>query len=182
MIYDYNLIADSAILEHNVHVGRQSYIMAGAYISKDVKIGDNCFIGYNTIIRPGVIIGDNTHIRSLCFVAEGAKIGKNCKIIQLSNICKDCVIEDDVFFGTGVLTYDTKKISHGRDYKPYGQPPYICRGARIGSGVRINPGVTIAMCSMIDAASVVTKDTEPYGRYRGFPAKKIGVISEEERI
>jgi len=182
MIYDYNLIADSAILEYNVHVGRKSHIMAGAYISKDVKIGDNCFIGYNTIIRPGVIIGDNTHIRSLCFVAEGAKIGKNCKIIQLSNICKDCIIEDDVFFGTGVLTYDTKKISHRRDYKPYGQPPYICRGARIGSGVRINPGIIIGMCSMIDAASVVTKSTDPYGRYRGFPAIKIGEISEEERI
>ncbi len=127
-------IAETAIIEMGVIIGPGTQIMHGAYISKHVRIGKNCFIGYNSIIRPGVVIGDNTHIRSLVFVAEGAKIGKNCKIIQLSNLCKDIVIEDDVFFGTGVLTYDTKKISHRRDYKPHGEPPYICKGTRIGSG------------------------------------------------
>lgn len=179
MIYE---IAKTAIVEENVEIGVGTQIMAGAYISKNVKIGKNCFIGYNTVVRPCVIIGDNSHIRSLCFVAENVIVGKNCKVIQLSNLCKGCVLEDDVFFGTGVLTYDTKKISHRRNYKPFGEPPYICRGARVGSGVRINPGVVIGICSMIDAASVVTKDTDPYGIYRGTPAKKIGEILKEEKI
>lgn len=182
MIHGSAKIAKSAIIEKNVEIGVGTIIEAGAVISRDVKIGKNCFIGYHTVIRPGVVIGDNSEVRSLCFVAEGATIGKNCKIIQFSNICKNCTIEDDVFFGTGVLTYDTKKISHRRKYKPYGDPPYFCRGSRIGSGVRVNPGVIIGECSMIDAASVVTKDTKPYGRYRGFPAKKIGEISKDEKI
>ena len=175
-------IAKTAIIEQNVHIGDGTQIMAGAYISHDVIIGKNCFIGYNTIIRPYVKIGDNSHVRSLCFVAENASIGKNCKIIQLSNICKNCVLEDDVFFGTGVLTYDTKKVSHRRNYKPVGHPPYICRGARVASGVRINPGVTIGVCSMIDAGSIVTKNTEKNTRYRGTPAIKIGLLSEDEII
>jgi acetyltransferase-like isoleucine patch superfamily enzyme len=175
-------IANTAVLEENVEIGVGTKVMHGAYISKNVKIGKNCFIGYNTVIRPDVVIGDETHIRSLCFVAEGAKIGSNCKIIQLSNVCKDCVIEDDVFLGTGVLLYDTKKISHRRNYKPLGEPPYICRGSRLGSGSLINPGVRIAEFSMIDAGSIVTRDTEPYGRYRGTPARFIGKITEEETI
>jgi acetyltransferase-like isoleucine patch superfamily enzyme len=176
------IIAKTAVIEEGVMIGEGTQVMHGAYISKGTIIGKNCFIGYNTVIRPNVTIGDGTHIRSLCFVAEGAKIGKNCKIIQLSNLCKDIVLEDDVFFGTGVLTCDTKKISHRRKYKPFGQPPYIKRGSRIGSGVRIIPGVVIAECTMVDVASVVTKDTEPYGQYRGTPARKIKEISEEEKI
>ena len=175
-------IAPTAIVEMGVTIGAGTKVMAGAYISKNVRIGKNCFIGYNTVIRPGVLIGDNSQVRSLCFVAENVSIGKNCKIIQFSNLCKNLVLEEDVFFGTGVLTYDTKKISHSRNYKPVGEPPYVCKGARIGSGVKINPGVTIRECTMIDAGSVVTKDTEPYGRYRGSPARWLGEIAEDERI
>jgi UDP-2-acetamido-3-amino-2,3-dideoxy-glucuronate N-acetyltransferase len=175
-------IAPTAVIETGVTIGAGTEVMHGAYISTKVTIGRNCFIGYNTVIRPNVIIGDNSHVRSLVFVAENVSIGKNCKIIQFSNLCKNLVLEDDVFLGTGVLTYDTKKISHMRNYKPIGEPPYICRGSRVGSGVRINPGVTIMEGSMIDAASVVTKDTEPYGKYRGFPAIKIGEVPENERV
>jgi acetyltransferase-like isoleucine patch superfamily enzyme len=175
-------IAKTAILESDVIIDEGAQIMAGAYISKNTRIGKNCFVGYNTVIRPGVVVGDGSHIRSLCFVAENVTIGKNCKIIQLTNLCKGCIIEDDVFLGTGVLTYDTKKISHSRNYKPYGQPPYICKGARIASGVRINPGITIGMCSSVDAGSIVTHDTEAYGIYRGTPARKIGEIPKKERI
>jgi acetyltransferase-like isoleucine patch superfamily enzyme len=171
-----NLISDKA------KVGKNTTIEYGAVISEDVIIGDNCFIGYHTIVRPGVVIGDNTEIRSLCFVAEGASIGSGVKVIQLSNICKDCVIEDDVFFGTGVLTFDTKRISHKRGYKPVGQPPHIERGARIGSGVCLYPDVVVGRNSMIYAGSLVTKSTEPYGIYRGQPAVKIGEVPKDERI
>jgi len=182
MIHDTVEIAKTATVEEGVEIGEGSKIMHGAYISTNVKIGKNCFIGYNSVIRPGVVIGDESQIRSLCFVAEGVKIGKKCKIIQLSNLCKDLVLEDEVFFGTGVLTCDTKKISHQRNYKPLGEPPYICRGSRIGSGVSINPGVVIAECSMIDSASVVTKDTEAFCQYRGTPARKLKPLSKEEII
>ena len=175
-------IAETAIVEKNVIIGHGTKIMAGAYISKNTIIGKNCFIGYNTIIRPGVKIGDRSQVRSLCFIAENVSIGKDCKVIQLTNLCKNCVLEDDVFLGTGVLTYDTKRISHSRKYPPYGQPPYISKGARVASGVRINPGVTIGICSSIDAGSIVTRDTEAYGIYRGTPAIKIGKIPREERI
>lgn len=182
MIHNTVEIAKTAVVEDGVEIGEGSKIMHGAYISTNVKIGKNCFVGYNSVLRPGVILGDGTQIRSLCFLAENAKLGKNCKIIQLSNLCKDIILEDEVFFGTGVLTCDTKKISHQRNYKPFGEPPYICRGSRIGSGVKINPGVRIAECSMIDTASVVTKDTEAFCQYRGTPARKLKRLSEEEII
>lgn len=172
----YNLISPDSL------IGEGTEIEYGAVISKGVIIGKNCFIGYHTIIRPLVLIGDGSEIRSLCFVAEGAIIGKSVKIIQFTNICKGCIIEDNVMIATGVKTFDTRKISHKRGYKPHGEPPYIEYGARIGSGVLIQPGVRIGRNSMIQAGSVVTKDTDPYGIYRGHPARKIGEVKDEERI
>ena len=170
------------LIEKTAVIGKNTIIEYGAVISDGVVIGDDCFIGYHTIIRPNVRIGDGSEIRSLCFVAESAKIGRGVKIIQLSNICKRCVIEDDVFFGAGVLTFDTKKISWKRDYSPFGQPPHIERGARIGSGVSIFPSVRVGYNSMIYAGSLLTKSTDPYGIYRGQPAIKIGEIPENERV
>ncbi len=170
------------IISENATIGQNTIIEYGAVISDGVVIGDNCFIGYHTIIRPNVTIGNGSEIRSICFVAEGAKIGNRVKIIQFANICKGCVIEDDVFFAIGVITFNTKKISHQREYDSFGQPPYIERGARIGSGVRIYPGVRIGYNSMIYAGSLVTKSTDPYGIYRGQPAKLVGMVPEDERI
>lgn len=171
-----NYIDDSSI------IGKNTKIKHGAVISKNVIIGDNCFIGYNTIIRPNVTIGNGTEIRSLCFVAEGASIGSGVKIIQLSNICKKCVIEDNVFIGPNFITVDTKKISHLRGYTPQSEPPYIEYGARIGGGVLVLPGVRVGRNSMIYAGSLLTKSTEPFGKYKGRPAIKIGEVSTREII
>jgi len=170
------------LIEKTAVIGKNTIIEYGAVISNGVIIGDNCFIGYHTVIRPNAIIGDGSEIRSLCFVGESSKIGRSVKITQFASICKRCIIEDDVFFGIGVLTFDTKKIAHQRDYSPFGQPPYIERGARIGTGVRIFPDVRIGHNSMIYAGSLLTKSTDPCGIYRGQPAIKIGEIPENERV
>jgi acetyltransferase-like isoleucine patch superfamily enzyme len=170
----YNLISE------NTTIGNNTNIEYGAVVSDNVIIGDDCFIGYHTVIRPGVTIGNGSEIRALNFIAEGAKIGNGVKIIQLTNVCKEAVIEDNVFIGTGVLFFDTKKISHQRPYSPYGEPAYIEYGARIGSGVLLYPSVRVGKNSMIYAGSYVTKSTDPYGIYRGQPAVKIGEVNPEE--
>ena len=172
----YNMISENAIIGNNTN------IEYGAVVSDNVVVGDNCFIGYHTIIRPNVIIGNGSEIRSLNFVAEGAQIGNGVKIIQLTNICKKAVIEDNVFIGTGVLFFDTKKISHQRSYSSYSEAPYIEYGARIGSGVLLYPAVRVGRNSMIYAGSYVTKSTDPYGIYRGQPAVKIAETKNDERI
>lgn len=172
----YNLISKRA------NIGNNTRIEYGAVISDNVIIGDDCFIGYHAVIRPSVIIGNRSEVRSLTYVAEGVKIGNGVKIIQFTNVCKKAVIEDNVFIGTGVLFFDTKKISHQRSYVPYGEAPYIEFGARIGSGVLLYPAVRVGRNSLIYAGSYVTKSTEPYGIYKGQPAVKIGEVKNDERI
>ncbi|HML05233.1 MAG TPA: acetyltransferase, partial [Methanobacterium sp.] len=75
-----------------------NYVSSKAVVSKDVKMGDNCFIfelsniqysvkiGNNTVIWSGCYIGDHTTLEENCFLASHAvvachsKLGKNCFI------------------------------------------------------------------------------------------------------
>ena len=58
------------------------------------------------------------------------------------------------------------------------QPVHIGRGAYIGNGAMIMPGVTIGECAVIGAGSVVTHDVPPYMVAVGNPARIIKRIEE----
>ena len=55
-------------------------------------------------------------------------------------------------------------------------PVNIKKGAWIGAGAIILPGITIGECSVVAAGAVVTKDIPPYTMVAGVPAKVIKKI------
>jgi UDP-3-O-[3-hydroxymyristoyl] glucosamine N-acyltransferase len=71
------IIASSATIEENVHIGGDSYIgqnttiLANSYIGQRVSIGDNC------IIYPNVSILNDTQIGDNCIIGAGAVIGSD---------------------------------------------------------------------------------------------------------
>ncbi len=67
-----------------IHIGRYSAVAFGAAIlthdwvngvTRDVRIGDNCFIGAHAIILPGVTIGDNCIVAAASVVARDVPSG-----------------------------------------------------------------------------------------------------------
>lgn len=142
-----------------------SHIMQGAIVEgNNVKIGSGGQVGYNSIVRNNARIGENVYISHLCCIADGT------------------IIEDDVFIGPSVTLTNTRHICHGRDEIFTGErkPIVVRRGARIGAGATILPGVTIGEESEIGAGSVVTKDTLPYCQYIGVPAHFTKKVPKEE--
>lgn len=148
------------------------FISPGAMVDDSALIGERSFIGHNVVIEasggkyPQTIIGRHVCIQHLCTITAGM------------------VIEDDVFMGPCVCTLNTRHIGHGRKYESAGKrtPPVICRGARVGGGAVILPGVVIGEEAEIGAGAVVVKDCEPYSTYVGNPARKIRTIPEDERL
>ena len=57
--------------------------------------------------------------------------------------------------------------------------PSICKGAWIGAGSTILPGVTIGKHAIVGAASVVTKSVPDYAVAVGNPAKVIKYLDKE---
>lgn len=125
-------------------------------------------------------IGDGTRIWQYCVVLPGARIGRNC------NICSHCFIEDDVVIGDnvtikcGVQIWNGMRIEDGvfigpnatfcNDRHPvsgngagFKQEPVIVRkGAMVGAGATILPGVEIGEGGVVGAGATVTKSVAPF--------------------
>ena len=87
------------------------------------------------------------------------------------------IIEDNVFVGHGVMfTNDVYPRAMGFwELKK----TLVERGASIGSGSVILPGLTIGRGSLIGGGSVVTKDVAANTIVVGNPARMIKDLSEE---
>lgn len=119
-------------------------------------------------IHHSVEIGEDCKIHSHVWIGEGVKIGNNVKIQAFSFIPSGIIIEDNVFIGPRVTFTNDK-------YPPSGGKAWlktiVGRGASIGAGAVILPGLAIGQNARIGAGSVVTKDVFPDVVVCGNPAQ-----------
>ena len=109
--------------------------------------------------------------------ADRVMIGKNVFINSNSLMMGrgGITIEDEVMIAANV-----QLISNNHD--PYERQVLICkpvlikRGAWIGAGATILPGVTVGKYAIVGAASVVTHDVPDYAVVVGSPAKVVKML------
>jgi acetyltransferase-like isoleucine patch superfamily enzyme len=133
----------------NFHAGLRVRLWA----KKTLVIGDYFYIGRDSQIETDCVIGK--------YVIIGNKVG--------------IVGRYDHFYqqiGTPIrLSSRIRDLDY--DWKGLDSITIIEDDVWIGYGSTILSGVKIGTGSLIAAASVVTKDVEPYSIYGGFPAKKL---------
>lgn len=151
-------------------------------ISSDVRLGQNVRLS-RFINLYGCEIGDETKIGAFVEIQKNARIGRRCKISSHSFICEGVEIQDGVFIGHGVMftndRYPRATNVHGAlqtedDWKV--EPTVVMKGASIGSGSTILPGLTVGEDSIVGAGSVVTKNVPANSIVAGNPARLIRVI------
>lgn len=113
---------------------------------------------YGCSIEPGSLIGPFVEIQ------KGVVIGRNCTISSHSFICEGVTIEDDVFIGHGVRFVNER---HPKTNRPsWALPPenrtLVKRGAVVGTGAVIMPGVTIGVEAEVGAGALILKDVPDY--------------------
>jgi acetyltransferase-like isoleucine patch superfamily enzyme len=149
-------------------------------IVKDAKIGNGTKI-WNFANVYGCEIGENCSIGSYAEVQGGAKIGNNVIICSHAFICDLVTIEDDVFFGHGVMTINDidppskKRTGTTDEWKP----TLIKKGAVIGSNATLFP-VTIGKYAKVGAGAVVIKDVPDYAIVVGNPARVLRIEEKPE--
>ena len=133
------------------------------------------------VILPNAQIGENCNICSHCLVENDVKIGNNCTIKCGVQLWDGVELEDNVMIGANcTFTNDLYPRSKNKEWKKL--TTKICKGASIGAGSTILPGLTIGSNSMIGAGSVVTKDVPKNTIWIGNPAQMIGYISKENIV
>ena len=117
-----------------------------------------------TAVRPNqVTIGKNVVVMNGCLMMSAGTI----------------TIDDNVQIAANV-----QLISNNHD--PYERnvitckPVHICKGAWVGAGSTILPGITVGKHAIVGAASVVTKDVPNYAVAVGNPAKVIKYLDKDK--
>lgn len=110
-------------------------------------------------------------------VKIGKRVMNNCLMMSAGGI----TIEDDVMIAANV-----QLITNNHD--PYDRlllhckPVHICRGAWIGAGSSILPGLTVGEYAIVGAGSIVTKDVPPYAVVVGSPAKVVRYLDKNKFV
>ncbi len=114
-------------------------------------------------------------------LSNEVKIGKRVVVMNgcLMMSAGGITIDDDALIAANV-----QLISNNHD--PYDRhllvckPVHIGKGAWIGAGSTILPGVTVGDYAIVGAGSIVTKDVPPYAVAVGSPAKVIKYLDKEK--
>ena len=122
------------------------------------------------VIFPNAQIGENCNICSHCLIENDVRIGNNVTIKCGVQIWDGIEIEDDVFIGANV-TFTNDKYPKSKNPNWQLLTTTIKKGASIGAGSTILPGLTIGENAVVGAGSVVTKDVPAGELWIGNPAK-----------
>lgn len=113
--------------------------------------------------------------KNLC-LGHNIYINMNCTMLDLGGI----TIEDDVLIAPNVSI-----SSEGHPIEPelrghlFGKSVHISRGAWLGMGATILPGVTIGRHAVVAAGAVVTSDVPDNAIVAGIPARIIKMIESK---
>jgi UDP-2-acetamido-3-amino-2,3-dideoxy-glucuronate N-acetyltransferase len=142
---------------------------------KSQNIGDNTKVWQFTVILAGAVIGRNCNINCHCFIENDVVLGDNVTVKSGTYLWDAIRIEDDVFVGPNV-TFTTDRMPRSKQY-PGGYPTTLVkRGASIGGGAVLLPGITIGENAMIGAGALVTKDVPDNAVVAGSPARIIRML------
>jgi len=163
-------------------IGENVIIAKGVRLPDDIEIGDDSCVFEGTVLAPRTKIGHNTTIGKLVNFEAGVTIGNHVTVYSQSHLTTGLVVEDHVWIGPMFLGLNTKQIRHTRKFDLFIEPPTIKRGARIGARVTLMPGVTVGEDALIAACAVVTKDVPAREVWRGFPARRVGTVPDDELL
>jgi acetyltransferase-like isoleucine patch superfamily enzyme len=163
-------------------IGEGTIVSTGAIVFAGTRIGMRVIVGDQACVRERVDIGDDVVVGRGVLVENDTSIGALTKIQAEAYITAYSTLEENVFIAPCVVTTNDNFMGRTERRHELIKGPTIRRGARVGGGAILCPGIVVGEEAFVGAGAVVTKDVEPRMLVVGNPARVLRSVSADELL
>jgi acetyltransferase-like isoleucine patch superfamily enzyme len=163
-------------------VGDRTCILAGAVVFAGSHVGAGVIVGDQACVRERCELGDDVVLGRGAFVENDVTVGARAKIQANAYLTAYSTLEEDVFVAPCVVTANDNFMGRTEKRHALRRGPTIRRGARIGAGAVLLPGVEIGEEAFVGAGAVVLADVPPRAVVVGNPAHRIRDVPDDELL
>ena len=165
-----------------LELGAGTIVSTGAVVFAGTTVGERVIVGDQSCIRERCSIGDDVVLGRGSFVENDTSVGALTKIQAHAYITAYSLLEDNVFIAPCVVTTNDNFMGRTEKRHDLVKGPTIRRGARIGGGAVLLPGIEVGEEAFVGAGAVVLKDVPARALVVGSPARQIREVSEDELL
>ncbi|HZR96300.1 MAG TPA: acyltransferase [Gaiellaceae bacterium] len=163
-------------------IGDGTVVSSGAIVFAGSRIGAGCILGDQSCVRERVEIADDVVVGRGSFVENDTTIGRGTRIQAEAYVTAYSTLEEDVFIAPCVVTTNDNFMGRTEKRKTLMKGPTIRRGARVGGGAILCPGIEVGEEAFVGAGAVVTRDVPPRTVVVGNPARVLRDVPDEELL
>ena len=163
-------------------IGDGAIVSTGAIVFAGSRIGARVILGDQSCVRERVEIGDDVVLGRGSYIENDTTVGALTKIQAEAYITAYSTLEDNVFIAPCVVTTNDNFMGRTERRHELVKGPTIRRGARVGGGAILCPGVEIGEEAFVGAGAVVTKDVPARKIVVGNPARVLRDVREDELL
>jgi len=157
-------------------------VSTAAVVFAGTTIGERVIVGDQACVRERCTIGDDVVLGRGSLVENDTSVGALTKIQANAYITAYSLLEDNVFIAPCVVTTNDNFMGRTEKRHELVKGPTIRRGARIGGGCVLLPGIEIGEEAFVGAGAVVIRDVPARALVVGNPARQIREVPDEELL
>jgi acetyltransferase-like isoleucine patch superfamily enzyme len=163
-------------------IGDGTRILAGAVVFAGSRLGRNVIVGDQACVRERCELGDDVVVGRGSLVENDTTVGARTRIQANAYVTAYSKLEEDVFIAPGVVTTNDNLMGRTESRLENMRGPTIRRGARIGGGAVLLPGIEVGEEAFVGAGAVVLRNVPARAVVVGNPARQIREVPTEELL
>ena len=157
-------------------------ILAGAIVFAGTRVGEGAIIGDQACVRERCDLAAEVVVGRGAFVENDVVVGARTRIQANAYVTAYSLLEEDVFIAPCVVTTNDNFMGRTEARHAQRKGAVIRRGARVGGGAVILPGVEIGEEAYVGAGAVVLQDVPPRTVVVGNPARELRAVPADELL